>query len=151
MKTIHPQYKDGHLFLSDQDRTELNKQFKNNQFMTGRMTAVSKKMEPSIEQNNTLFSCFNMLAENNDNPMMQNIEAVKEFCKIGIDFRDRNFMVVRPDGGIQLKYRSFSFKDLPYGKERDEVVEKAFNWTADELGLTVDEMVLEAKSRMLSK
>ena len=149
MKEGYGQFKkEGIIFMSSQDHDEMAKNFKYNQPVHFKAYKVGKGMEPSLEQNNTLFACFNLVLENNDNPSMQNIESVKEACKIGIDFRDPNFVVVRPDGQVQFRYRSFSFKSLPAGRERDVVMQKAFEWSASILGLTVDEMVAEAKSRM---
>ena len=149
MKEIFAAYKKGFLVpCSSEDKDELDKEYKENQTVKCRTTSVNAKMEPSIEQNGLLFACFEMVMENNDNPSMQTKESVKEACKIGIDFRDPRFVIVRPDGGVQFKYRSFSFKELPASRERDEVMQKAFEWASSILNISVEEMVAEAKSRM---
>ena len=150
MKIITPQYKNGVLMLNEIDTHEMNKEYKNNQPVKCKVTRISPKMEPSILENNTLFSCFSLLVENSENPRYTDVEKVKECCKVGIDFRDPKFVLVRPDGGIQFKYRSFSFKELPESNERRQVMQNAFVWTAGELGISVDDMVAEAKSRMRS-
>lgn len=134
---------------SPEDLEEIGKEYKKNQLVTGRFTRVGKADIPSIEQGNTLHSCFQLFADNNDNPMLQTKKAVKAACKIGIDYRDMSMVIVRPDGGIQFFYRSFSHKSLPAGREREEVIQKAFDWLAAGMGITVDEMIAEAKSRMV--
>ena len=54
------------------------------------------------------------------------------------------------DGGVQFEYRSFAHDKLK-GRERDEVIQKAFEWCAETLGVTVEELVAEAKSRMQTR
>ena len=151
MKEGYAQFKkEGLIFMSADDHDTMSEAFKYNQPVHYKAYKVGKGMEPSLEQNGLLFACFKLVLKNNDKPHMQTMEGVKEACKVGIDFRDPGFVMVRPDGGIQFRYRSFSFKDLPAGRERDRVMQKAFEWSADELGLTIEAMVKEAKSRMLS-
>ena len=140
--------KEGLIFMSSDDHDTMSEGFKYNQPVRYKAYRVGKKMEPSLEQHATLFACFALVLENNDKPYMQTKEGVKEACKIGIDFRDPGFVMVRPDGGVQFRYRSFSFRDLPAGRERDQVMQKALEWTASILGITIEEMVAEAKARM---
>lgn len=132
---------------SEEDLDALREEYKVNQLVTNRTTKLSKDLEPSLEQSNLLHACFKLVSENSDLPQHRTPKLVKLACKIGIDFRDSSVVFVRPDGGVQLEYKSFSFKTLR-GKERDVVMDKAFQWCADQLGTTVDEMVAEAKSRM---
>ena len=143
--------KEGLIFMSSDDHDTMSEGFKYNQPVRYKAYRVGKKMEPSLEQHGTLFACFALVLENNDKPYMQTKEGVKEACKIGIDFRDPGFVMVRPDGGVQFRYRSFSFRDLPAGRERDQVMQRAFEWAAGMLGISVKEMVAEAKSRMKKK
>jgi hypothetical protein len=150
--------KEGWIFMSSDVHDVFTEGFKYNQIANIKAYKIGKGMEPSIDQHNTLFACFDLVLENNDKSYMQTIEGVKEACKVGIDFRDPGFVMVRPDGGIQFKYRSFSFKELPAGRERDIVMQKAFEWCADQLGIHgdsketgVDKMVKIAKSKMLSR
>ena len=150
MKEIHAQFRPEGLKPDADGLDKLAQEYKYNQWVKCRTTRVGKGMEPSLEQHGILFKCFELVTDNNDNPSMQTTDSVKEACKIGIDFRDPNFVIVRPDGGVQFKYRSFSFKELPAGRERDEVMQKCFIWCSEVLGLEIDDMVVEAKSRMQS-
>jgi hypothetical protein len=133
--------------VSIEDREAIEEEFKRNQTVTGRFTRIGKDFLPSIEQSNLLHACFALVSENSDNPQHRTKETTKTACKIGIDFRDPSMVMVRPDGGVQFFYRSFSFKKL-LGKERDVVMDRAFHWCADVLGVTVSELVAEAQSKM---
>lgn len=135
--------------LSPEDLEEIGKEYKKNQLVTGRFTRVGKADIPSIEQGNTLHACFALVSDNSKNPQHRTKQTTKMACKIGIDFRDMSMVMVRPDGGVQFFYRSFSHKGLPAGMEREQVIQKAFDWCAGVLGITVDEMITEAKSKML--
>lgn len=151
MKEITAQFNNIALFpYSEEDLEQIRSEYKANQLVTCRITRISKDLEPSIEQSNLLHACFKLVSENSDSPQHRTPAMVKLACKIGIDFRDSSVVFVRPDGGVQLEYRSFAFKKLR-GKERDVVIEKAFNWCADQLGISVEEMVAEAKSRMFRR
>lgn len=130
--------------FGENDLHELDQEYKRNQLVTCRTTRIGKGMEPSILQHGLLFACFKLVADNRD---YRSLEHAKEACKVAIDFRDLGIVIVRPDGGVQFRYRSYSFKTL-FGKERDQVMEKSFQWCADELGLTVEQLVEEAKLRM---
>lgn len=136
--------------ISPEDLESLKEEFKRNQLITGRFTKIGKGSEPSIVQGNLLHACFALVSDNSDNPQHRTKQSTKMACKIGIDFRDPSLVFVRPDGMVQFSYRSFSHKTLR-GKERDEVIDKAFFWCADVVGMTVDEMVAEAQKRMLRR
>lgn len=142
--------KDGLIFMSSDDHDTMSEGFKYNQPVHYKAYRVGKKMEPSLEQHGLLFACFTLVLKNNNKPYMQTKEGVKEACKVGIDFRDPGFVMVRPDGGVQFRYRSYSFKDLPPSRERDQIMQKSFEWCASTLGITVEDMIAEAKSRMRS-
>lgn len=139
---------DGLAPYSEEDLEKLTEAYRRNQLVRCRITKVGAALMPSVEQNNTLHKCFELVADNTDH---RSKAHAKEACKIDIDYRDMGFVMVRPDGGIQFRYRSFSFTDLPAGRERDRVMDQAFHWCADQLGLTVEDMVEEAKSRMMRR
>jgi hypothetical protein len=92
---------------------------------------------------------LDVLAENSRESNIYDIETAKYACKVGIHFIDPRFIAVSPNGTVQFRYRSFSFDSLK-GKERLQVVDRALEFIADKLGITVDELVAEAKSRMKS-
>ena len=125
----------------------LGKEFKKNQLVRNKATKQGEAVGKVLEQSNLLHACFKLLAGNSDAPELATPKSVKMSCKIGIDFRDPTLCFVRPDGGVQLAYRSFAMDKLK-GKERDEIMQKAFEWLAEKFGLTVDEMVDNAKEKM---
>lgn len=132
---------------AEEDLDSLRSEFRANQLVACRVTRISKDLEPSVEQNRLLHAVFRLVSENSENQQHRTPALAKLACKIGIDFRDSSVVFVRPDGGVQLQYRSFSFKELK-GKERLTVIDQAFEWCAGVLGLSVDEVVAEAKKRM---
>lgn len=129
------------------DAEKVHGGYNNNQLVRCKVTLVSDALLPSIEQNNTLHACIELVADNSDDKNMQTKEAAKFACKVGIDFRYMDRVAVTPGGKVVAEYRSFGFGSL-HGKERLKVMDQAFEWCADQLGITVDEMVEEAKSRM---
>jgi len=147
MKKIVAQLKPGYLVPTEEYQDTLYEQFKVNQLIVLRATRLNSEYEPSIEQNGLLHACFKLVSDNSEALHLQTPEHVKLSCKLGIGFVDPKVVIVRPDGGVQLLPRSFAFDKLR-GKERNSIIEKAFEWLAETLGLTIDEMVAEAKQRM---
>lgn len=131
--------------LEDLEKSQA--EYKKNQLTRHKVTKVADSVLPSLEQNNTLHACFKFYADNSDNPMTDTTEKAKLACKCGIAFFVPNLVYVRPDGGVQFVPDSFAFNKLK-GKRRDMVMEQAFNWLAEGLGMSVEEMVEVAKSQM---
>ena len=144
--------KESIIFLPEQAE-ELKAEYKKSQPVRCKTTKQGAAIGKVLEQSNLLHACFKFVVENSTNPNHANMDAVKMSCKIDIDFRDIRFCFVRPDGGVQLAYRSFrmSGPDHLKGGERDSVVKKAFQWCANVLGLEVDAMINEAQSLMLRR
>lgn len=138
------------IFFMPSEAEELCEEYKKNQGIRVKTTKASKDIGKVVEQNNLLHACIKLVTDNRDEPQFMTTESTKMSCKIGIDFRDPRFCFVRPDGGVQLAYRSFRMTgpDPLKGKKRDEVIQKAFEWLASAIGVTVEEMVEEAKSKM---
>lgn len=132
---------------SAEDHEALSNEYKRNQLVTCRVTTVGTALAQAVEQTNLVYKCFELVADSSPNPQHNTKDNVKMAAKIGIDFRDPNVCFVRPDGGVQLGYRSLNYRDLK-GQERNEVMQRLLEWCADIAGLTVDQLVAEAKSRM---
>lgn len=132
---------------SDNDRDVIMSEYKQNQLIKCRATAISKGIEPSVAQNNTLHACFQLVADNKDDPQFDTKEKVKFRTKVALHFIYEDRIAVRPDGTVQFDYRSFSFAELK-NMERLRVFDRAFEYLADLLGITVDKLVAEAKKRM---
>lgn len=122
-------------------------EFKQNQLVRIKAYAVGKAWEPSVAQNNLMHACFDLVAENNSNPLLQSKEQVKFACKVALHFVYEDRVGVKPDGTIVFEYRSFCFAELKR-MERLRIFDRAFDWCADLMGITVEEMIREAKSRM---
>ena len=132
---------------SPEDLKTLQGEYKRNQLVRIKTYAIGAQWEPSLEQSNLMHACFKLVADSTDNPRLQTKEQVKFACKVALHFVYEDRIAVQPNGMITFEYRSFGFKELKR-MERLNIVQRAFEWMADILGITVDELVAEAKSRM---
>lgn len=149
MVDIFCQFKKGCYVPCDEENQKISYQNHfENRIYRHKITTVGPETEASVIQNNLMHKCFELLADMS--PDFITKEHVKFCCKVGIDFRHKDRIAKTPGGKIVAEYRSFSFKEL-HGKERLIVVNKAFNWMAEETGKTVDELVALAKENMLSR
>ena len=144
--------KESIVFMPEQAE-ELKAEYKKNQPVRCKTTRQSEAIGKVLEQSNLLHACFKLVVDNSKNPNHANMDAVKMSCKIDIDFRDPRFCCVRPDGGVQLAYRSFALSgpEALKGAERDDIVQKGFGWCAGVIGCEVEEMVEVAKSKMMRR
>ncbi|MDF1594238.1 MAG: hypothetical protein P1P89_22230 [Desulfobacterales bacterium] len=140
------------VFMPEESES-LQAEYKANQLVRCKTTRQGQAIGKVLEQSNLLHACFKLVAENSGDTNHATIDAVKMACKIDIDFRDPRYCFVRPDGGVQLAYRSFSIygPNALKGAERDATVKKAFNWAAERLGVTVDRLVEVAQERMAQR
>jgi hypothetical protein len=134
----------------DENIEEISANYYDNQLVRCKVTVLGKELQASQEQNNLLHSCFEVVADGSQNPYHCDKKAVKFACKVGIDFRIDNRIAVTPGGKVVAEYDSFAFNKLK-GRRRLKVMDKAFLWCAEQVDMTVEELVKEAKSRMLSK
>ena len=141
-KILHPH--------SENDLELLEKEFKFNQLVRCKVYKIKPVLEPSVIQNNLLHACFTLVGDNSEDPALNSAAKAKFACKVALDFRHQDRIAVRPDGTVVFEYRSFSFQNLE-DMERLKIIERAFEWCADVLGLTVDQLIEEAQKRMLSK
>lgn len=150
MKEIITQIKNGIPYpSSDEDLDTIAGEYKNNQLVRCQTYAVSKAMEPSVRQNNLLHACFELVADNSPDPKLKTKAGVKFATKVALDYRHEDRIAVRPDGTIQFEYRSFSFKELK-NMERLNIFDRAFDFLADIMGITVEQLITEAQKRMRS-
>ena len=146
MKEIIAQYRSGILYPSSfEDSETLSANYRQNQLVKCKTYHVTKEMEPSVIQNNLMHACFKLVADNH--PQLKTKEQVKFNVKVALHFVHEDRVAVRKDGTVQFEYRSFSFKELR-NMERLRVFDRAFEYCADLLGITVEELVREAKAQM---
>lgn len=146
MKEIITQYT-GKAFVpfSVEDAVEAANEYKVNELVKAKTTHVGAKKEPSVVQNNLVHACLKLVADNTT--QFKTLEQVKFACKVDIHFVEENMVHVKKDGSVQFQYRSFSFKELGH-MERNRIFERVFDWCSNILGITVDELIAEAKSKM---
>jgi len=121
--------------------------YKQNQMVRAKLYRVSKVIEPSVKQNGTMHACFALVADNCNIANMGTPKQVKFACKVNLDYRYEDRVAIRPDGTIVFEYRSFSFDDLK-DMERLRIFDRAFEWCAGVLGITVEDLVENAKAKM---
>jgi hypothetical protein len=134
--------------VGDENIEAIANTYYNNQPVRCKITAAGKEIQASQEQNNLLHACFEVVADGSQNPHHCDKKAVKFACKAGIDFRIPNRIAVTPGGKVVAEYDSFAFNRLK-GRRRLLIMDKAFLWCAEQVDMTVEELVAEAKSRML--
>lgn len=137
--------------LASLDDLEIVKsEFKQNEPVRIQMYHVGAQKARSLPQLNTLMACIGLFAENAREPMYNTKEKAKFAIKVALDFRHPDRVAVRPDMTVVFEYRSFSFKDLKH-MEACNIFERAYDFMAKELGITVEELVANAKAKMLKR
>lgn len=139
--------KNGLDFHSPEDREQAKNEYKHNELVRCKCTRLSKAMIPSVVQNNLLHAVFQLVADNTDDAKLNTKEKVKFACKVALDFRHQDRVAIAPDGSIVFEYRSFNMDELK-NMERLNIFQRGFDWCADTLGCTVDELVAMAQDRM---
>ena len=127
------------------DADQVHGEYLENELVRCKMTRVGDALKPSIDQNNLLHACLALVPEGPN--QIATAESAKFACKMAIGFVHRDRVAFTKKGEPIFEARSFAFGSL-HGKERPKVMRDAFLWCADAIGLTVEEMVAEAKSRM---
>ena len=137
----------GFLPSGTKDLDTMKEHLKVNQLVRGKLYRVSKALEPSVKQNNLLHACFDVVADNAPLQRFNTKNKVKFACKVALDYRYQDRIAVAADGTVMFEYRSFGFDDLK-DMERLNVFQRGFEFCAEVLGITVEELAAEAKSRM---
>jgi hypothetical protein len=132
---------------SEEDLEALCEEFKFNQMVRVKVYKIDPLIEPSVKQNNLMHKCFELVADNSENPMTKTKQGAKFACKMALQFWHDDRVYIMPSGAVVFEPRSFSFKNL-LDMERLRIFERAFEWCADQLGLTVDQLIEEAKKKM---
>ena len=139
-KALHPS--------GPEDQDSLDSAYYPNQLVRCKTYAISKVIEPSVIQNNLLHACMKLVADNSKKN--KTLAQVKFDVKVALHFVYEDRIAVRPDGTVQFEYRSFCFAELK-NMERLNIFERAFDYLAAVLGITVEKLVEEAKKRMLGE
>lgn len=131
-----------------EDMETLKLNYKQFQLLRVKTYEIGAKKERSVTQLGLLHACFKLVADNAPTPQLNTPEKVKFACKVHTDFRDPEIVFVRLDGTVQFKYRSFAFAELDH-MEACNVIERCFEYMAELLKISKEELIKEAKSRML--
>lgn len=148
MKELICQYRQGKFCpATTEDMEAAHDEFKSNQMVRVQTYSIGAQKQRSVTQLGLLFACAELVSENTEDPLLNSKEKVIFASKVAMHYVDENLVVVKKDGSVVFQYRSYSFKALPH-MEANRIFDRVFEWMAKQIGVTVDEMVAEAKSRM---
>lgn len=129
--------------FSEEDREKLS-EYRENQIIRCKCTGAKKPR--SYVQLKLYWKLCSVVAENSTEHGWTTKEGVDLNLRVALDFRDKKKpYVVRPDGGVQLVYRSIAFANLGHIAACDYFTE-AFDLMAKKLGVTVDELTENAEA-----
>lgn len=142
-----------YLIPMDENSQEALKDYKPYQPLRNRITAISgSEKRRSLKQLNTYWAACQFVADNIDTKeyrYWKSKESVDFQLRVATDFRDKNFLAVRPDGEVVFKYRSIAMKNLKH-IEACRYFDQAFELMTHVLGYkTVDEFIAAVKKSMV--
>ena len=139
MKEIAAIAKNKRLYPYSEEDAEILADYSPTQILRLRITGAKKPR--SYQQLKLYWSACAVVAENSEEIGWTTKEGVDINLRVALDFRDRKKpIVVRPDGGIQLIYRSISFANLGHA-DACNYFDCAFDLMAKKLGVTKDKLM----------
>ena len=112
-----------------------------------RLKVYGTEKERSIKQMNTYWACCEEVANNTERKRWNTKPKVDFQLRVELDFRDKDYIAVRPDGEIQFRYLSIAFKNLKHIAACN-YFDRAFELMAKVLDCTVEKLIEMAKSNM---
>ena len=119
-------------------------EYRENQ-VTRHLVSGTKK-ERSWQQLKMLYGCMKTVCENTDHPRWNTLEKTKFSLKVALHFVVEGLVAVDPQGNVHFQYRSFGYDDLGH-MEACKLFERAWPILADVIGISVEELLAEAKTR----
>lgn len=148
MKELIGQYSKVGFVLSDEEKEIADTEYIFNEPVRLKTYHIGAKKQPSIIQNNLMHACFTLVADNSKKFI--NKKQVKFACKVDLHFVHEDLVHIDKNGMVHFEYRSFRFDQLGH-MERCKVFDRAFEWCAGILGITVEQLIEKAKERMYAK
>lgn len=121
------------------------KEHKPNQIV--RLKVYGTEKARSVQQMNTYWACCQEVANNTEHPRWNTKKKADFQIRVELDFRDKDYIAVRPDGEIQFRYLSIAFENLKH-IEACNYFDRAFECMAKFLKTTVDKLIEMAKANM---
>jgi len=147
MKEISAQIIKGSLHpISEVDKDTLA-EFKENQIVNLKITGTQKAR--SIKQLGTYFAGCKLVSKNTDDQKWNTYQKTDYQLRNRLQFYDHGMTLVI-NGNVQFKVRSISFKNLKH-IEANNYFGRAFETMAKFLGVTVEVLMEEIKSRMVRR
>lgn len=136
-----------HLIPMGDDARDALTEYHVNKPVTCKITGMSAKKERSVIALNLLMACCELVANNNEDQHWNTKDKVKFQLKVAINFIDASKTIVDPQGNVHLHYRSFGFESLPH-MESVKVFDQAYPILSGKIGVSIDELVSNAKAKM---
>lgn len=127
--------------FSEEDLEQL-KDYCPNQLL--RVSVKGTRKVRSLKQLRKYFVCCKKVADNTEDQKWNTKDKVDFSCRVALHFIDPKVTAVSPDGYVQFKYRSISFKNLKH-IEACDYFNRAFEIMAIKIGKTVDELLENAE------
>ena len=121
--------------------------YKDNQVVKAKISGFQKQR--SVHQLGLLMACIKIVVDNTENENWSSKERAKLSLKAMLNYVDSSASIVYQNKVI-IKYRSFSFKDLKH-MEACKLFDRAFPLLAGVIGITEDELIANAKAKMLRR
>ena len=118
--------------------------FAENQVTKHKVSGVRK--ERSYQQLKMIHSCLKLVVENTEQSNWNSLEKAKLSLKVALNFFDPGVVIVDKQGTVHMKYRSFGYDDLEH-MEANHVFDRALPILAGVIGVSVEEMLMEADSQ----
>jgi len=129
---------------TDEDLEKWNN-YKENQIIKAKVTGYQKQR--SATHLGLLMACIKEVVDNTENENWSSRDRAKLSLKAMLGYVDTSASVVYQNRVI-VKYRSFAFDSLKH-MEACNLFERAYPILAGVIGVSVDELISEAKSKML--
>jgi hypothetical protein len=128
-----------------QEDEDVLKEYKEHQPIRTKTHGVKKSR--SLAQLRLYWALCGIVADNSETPGWKTKEQVDFQCRVALDFRDPNVVVVKPDGTVVFHYRSIAFKNLGH-IEACNYFDRAFEVMAKFLKVPVRVFVGEGENNL---
>jgi len=142
MKEISFQKRNGVAVPYLPEDEEAWEEFRENQITKHKVTGTTK--ERSWQQLKMLHAAIKTIVENTENNNWNTMEKAKLSLKVALNYYDPGVIIVDAQGNIHMRYRSFGYQDLQH-MEACKLFDRAWPILADVIGITVDELLQEAR------
>ncbi|MDR9502647.1 MAG: hypothetical protein RI601_12695 [Desulfurivibrionaceae bacterium] len=145
MKELAAQWSGESFVPFSPDDLDAAKNFKVNQIV--KLKVVGCQKQRSASQLGLFMACCEEVAYNARDKGWDTKEKVKQQVKVALHYVVPDLVVVKPDGTVIFKYRSFAFSELKHF-EACRIFDRGLDVLADYLKTDVDTLIAAAQEKM---